>query len=175
MESLQRICSTLATAPTVDAAELFWIRVYGAMVELARHTEPWEYDPVTAKPDPHGSDEERSAWVELTNRDREADVHRLCHALRAEFTTDELMLLQWKRDDAAHAFLDGYEIKARRGKLEMHRETALFDSVSIERVRQLANGYEEPDAGLATAVEFARRAAPHVDRIITALNSYEMF
>lgn|GEM_PF-5334644 len=175
MESLQRLCSTLAAAPTEDAAALFWIRVHGAMVELARNTEPWEYDPVTARPDPDGSNEERSAWVELTNREREADVFRLCHELRAEFTEDELLLIQWKRDAEAHAFLDGYEIKPRRGKVELHRDTALFDGVSIERVRKLALDHENERAELATAVEFARRAAPYVERIITALNSYEMF
>lgn len=175
MESFRSVCDTLAAAPTTEAAAIFWIRLFGVLDEISRDSEPWDYDAVKFAPNPHGTDDERSAWVELTNREREADVHRACQELRREFNEDELLLIQWKRDDEAHVFLKGYELQAQNGRLVGSRDTAILGSVEIERVRRIALDHENARADTATAVDFAQRAKPYVERMIAAMKSFEMF
>jgi hypothetical protein len=173
--ALKDVCDRLAAAPNEDAAARFWVLCYGALVEIARAHEPYEFIPPTVQPDPDGTDEQRSAWVDQVNREREADVLKICQEMRAEFSSNELMLIEWRRDDESHVYLSGYELKARNRRLQTHRESALLGSVSLEDFgRVTVDWFNERDK-VGVAASFARRAAPYVDRVIATLNSFEVF
>jgi len=173
--ALKEVCDRLALAPTEDAAARFWVLCYGAVVEIARAHEPYDFIPPTVQPDPDGTNEQRSAWVDTINREREADVLKACQAMRGEFSSDELMLIEWRRDDESHVYLSGYELKARYGRLQTHRESALLGSVSLEDFGRVTVAWFNERDKVGVAASFAQRAAPHVTRIVAALHSFEVF
>jgi len=173
--AFKEVCDRLASSPTEDAAARFWVLCYGALVEIAHAHQPYEFVPPSVQPDPNGTDEQRTAWVDQFNREREADVLRICKEMRAEFLSDELMLIEWKRDDESHVYLSGYELKARNGTLNTRRESALLGSVSLEDFGRVTVAWFNERDKVGVAAALARRAAPYVARIIAVLDSFEVF
>jgi len=115
----------LRSAPTPEAAALFWLRLYGVVDEVRRMHEPsplhieqaaeaCEFD---IEPDPH---EEQARLQDEYFSDLAVDVFEACVNLRRVFSDEELLAIQWKRDDEAHVQLHAYDLKTdRHGALDL--------------------------------------------------------
>lgn len=183
-QSLKRSIDVLVTVPTTDVATVFWIRLYGVLVEVRKGHEPAEVELSDSSP---GKEEQTSSALSEEDQYYEdwaaeedeyfgglaADVLAACQALRSEFTEEELLFIQWKRDDEAHVLLDGYELQEQHGKLVLHRRKSILGrSVLQQRVRDVVQTARMERDDLASAVAFAQRAASHVDAVIAALQEF---
>lgn len=178
-QSLKLSIEQLTAAPTTDAAALFWIRLYGVLVEVQRDHKPGDRSPSDDSPsdeDQPGSslsdEEQHFAAEDAYFADLAAGVFAACRALWSEFTEDELLVIQWKRDDEAHVRLTGYELTERDGKLIHHRDKTIIGRVQYRRVHEAVQAAREGRDDLALAVEFAKRAADGVDKVIVALQEF---
>jgi hypothetical protein len=174
-------------APTAEAATVFWLRLYGVLHEVRRRHEP-EPSPVIeqgaeseVEPDlrderTRRQDEHYTEQAELQDEyygALAADVLVACESLRDAFTPDELLAIQWKRDDEAHAELDGYELKDQNGVLNEYRDKTLIGRVRHERVHAAVGAMRNGRDDTSVAIELARRAESHIDKLIAALARFQ--
>lgn len=172
--SLKRSIDALTTTPTPEVAAIFWIRLHGIICEMLEAHEPSPPEPSSSEPSSTELDalEQQAAAVDELYADIAAGVFLACVALRRIFTLDELLVIQWKRDHEAHPELSAYDLAERDGVLVHSRKHKLVGNVMHRDVHEAVQAARKGRDDTELAVEFALRAASHVDAIISALEEF---
>jgi hypothetical protein len=146
-------------------ATVFWVRLFGALDELTRY---YANGLDLAGPPP------TVGLAALTY-----PVHQALGQLRALFTEDELIYIEYRRDTEAHVWQKGYELRGHvdQKALIEDREFKLLGSrircdEFSRRARALIRSYVAqgfPMNEIYIAAEFARRSSAQIHAIATAL------
>jgi hypothetical protein len=141
-----------------DTEMAFWIRLCQMLLELGAK---YEFLGELLGPQPH------NAMCRDTLAVRDA-----IRAVRDALDEDERIYLQYRRDTMCHIWQDSYELNARNGKLKEQRSFSLIGQpLHVDefdrRVRAflLKHGVDET----RIAVEFARRLAPLIGRLLASM------
>lgn len=149
-----------APEPDPDVASVFWIRLYGVLDEMLGSYKL--FDGIA------------TAQAQGLAR-RACEVRDAILALKAEFTEDELIYIQYRRDVEGHVWQDAYELTGHvnQPKLNEDRKHPLLGNRRIthvdfdKRVRALLRTYRINE--LAIAVAFAHRTLTKIEAVAVAL------
>ncbi len=175
MESLRHTIDILTVTPTPEAGSLFWMRLYGVVHEMWNMHKPSENPPDTTDADiVDNADplEEQSRAEDEFFESLAQGVFQACEDLRAAFSEDELLMIQWKRDDEAHVELEGYEPRVKKGSIDWIRRGTPIGPVHHDKVHGAVSSIKRGRDDLSVAADLAGRITDHVDRLIAALKQY---
>lgn len=118
VQSLLDAIAALAETHSPPAATVFWLRLYGTVTEIREGYDTTEFDKRAETEDANAASdpfEDEMNARDSYYRDFAAAVHEQCTVLINEFTEDEVLYLQWRRDSEAHVTLDTYDLAAKKG------------------------------------------------------------
>lgn len=170
--SLRDVIDSLMTTPQPALASLFWLRLEGTLDEFRDGYAPKELRPPT---DPKDAREADGFALEQMYAELATSVYSACQHLLDEFTRDELLYIEWRRDTEAHPWVDSYDLRPKRSgttvELRDARCYALVDGpVPHDELRTAKSVVAGSRSVIDVAVAFAMRAKRHVDAIIAALD-----
>ncbi len=174
---LHSICEALREGRATPAglfASVFWIRLYGALVDLRnRYRKSAEFHQYLLE---QGKDHSFTA--------ASAEIFHACTAIYDSLSDDEIIYATFVRHVEAHVYQDSFEYEVERGNPSQNQPAALRTKqmipairrhVDVDRAHEVVDAIQRKakyDDG-RVAVNFAHKVGPHVERLAQAMKTLD--
>lgn len=173
VRNLHSICEALREGKAKPAglfASVFWIRLYGALVDLRRRyrkiAEAHQYLLEAGKDNPFTA--------------AGAEIFHACSAIYASLSDDELIYATFVRHTHAHVYQDSFEYEVERGNLEKNQPAAVRTKqmipairrhVDVDEAHRIVDKIQKKAShdDVRIAVNFAHKVGPSVERLNRAM------